>query len=242
SEIADEVEDLVAGELVAEAQGSVLDAVAGKDNDALLGCTADEAHVAEFLLVFAETEGAGGSDLSLVGAGGEVDHVSLTADGSGEVDAGGGRGALAGIDADALIALADFNRFEDAEVFAAAALGFEADLAERFGIGQGTAVEDRQFEVVDFDDDVVDAGAEKRGEQVLRGGDEHALAHEAGGVADFGDVTPDGGNIEAIEVGTAKDDAATGRSGQKLHANGRAAMESDTGKLNWGGNGIFQVR
>src|ERR1700728_1557833 len=111
----------------------------------------------------------------------------------------------------------------DREVFAAPALGFEADLAERFGIGQGTAVEDRQFEVVDFDDDVVDAGAEKRGEQVLRGGDEHALAHEAGGVADFGDVTPDGGNIEAIEVGTAKDDAATGRSGQKLHANGRAA-------------------
>ena len=52
---------------------------------------------------------------------------------------------------------------------------------------------------------------------MLGGGDEHALAHEAGGVADLGDVAADGGNFEVVEVGAAEDDAGTGGRGQQAH-------------------------
>ena len=85
-EVADEVEDLVAGELIAEAQVAVKDAVAREDDDAFFGGAADEAHVAQFLFVFAPAEGAGGGDFALVGAGGEINDVSLAADGGREVD------------------------------------------------------------------------------------------------------------------------------------------------------------
>ena len=55
----------------------------------------------------------------------------------------------------------------------------------------------------------------KRGEQMLGGGDQHALAHQAGGVADFGHIAADGGNFEVVEVGAAEDDAGASRSGQE---------------------------
>ena len=74
------------------------------------------------------------------------------------------------------------------------------------------------------------------------GGDEHALAHEAGGVADFGDVAADGGDFEVVEVGAAEDDAGTGRRGQQTHGDRRAGMKTDPCELKGCGDGLFQVR
>ena len=240
--VANEVEDLVAGELVAEAEIAVEDALAGEDDDTLFGGAADEAHVAEFLFVFTPAEGAGRGDFAFVGAGGEVDLVALAADGGGEVDFVGDGIALAGIDADELVALADLDVFQDAEVLAAAALAFEADVTEGLGVGQGTAVEDGELEVVELDEDVIDAHAEEGRKQVLGGGDEDALTHEAGGVADFGDVAAGGVDFKVVEVGAAEDDAGTGGSRKQAHTHGSAAVKANAGKLNWEGNRIFQVR
>jgi len=240
-EVADEVEDLVARELVVEAQIAVEDALAGEHDDAFFGGAADQAHVAEFLFVFAPAKGAGGGDFALVGAGGEVDDVSLAADGRGEVDFVGDGVAIARIDSDELVAFADLDALENAEVFAAAALAFQSDFAKGLGVRKRAAVEDGEFEVVELDVDVVDAGAEQCGEQVLRGGDEDALTHEAGGVADLGDVAADGGDFESVEIGAAEDDAGTGRCGEQAHAHRSAAVKANAGELNWGGNRIFQV-
>ena len=131
---------------------------------------------------------------------------------------------------------------ENAEVLAAAALAFESDVAEGLGVRECAAVEDGELEVVEFDEDVVDAGAEEGGEQMLGGGDEDALTHEAGGVADFGDVAAGGGNFESVEIGAAEDDAGTGGRGKQAHAHRSAAVEANAGELNRGGNRIFQVR
>ena len=241
-EVADEVEDFVADELVGEAQVAVEDALAREHDDAFFGGAADETHVAEFLFVFAPAEGAGWSDFALVVAGGEVDGVSLTADGGGEVDLVGDGVAVSGIDADEFVAFAHFDTLEDAEIFAAAALALQPNVAEGLGVGQSAAIEDGQLEIVQFHHDIVDAGAEQGGEQMLGGGDEDALAHEAGGVTDFGDVAADGGDFESVEVGTAKDDARTGRGGQQAHAHRCTAVKANAGELNRGGNRIFQVR
>jgi hypothetical protein len=89
------------------------------------------------------------------------------------------------------------------------------DFAKGLGVRKRAAVEDGEFEVVELDVDVVDAGAEQCGEQVFRGGDEDALTHEAGGVADLGDVAADGGDFESVEIGAAEDHAgARGRGEQ----------------------------
>src|SRR5581483_8886425 len=131
----------------------------------------------------------------------------LLADGGGEVDGVLNAVAGAGIDSDELVALVNFDRFEDAHVFTAATLYANPFLEDRVDVGLCASVENGQLEVIDFDDDVVDAHADEGREQMLGGGDEHALPHEAGGVANLGDVAADGGNFEVVEIGAAEDDA-----------------------------------
>jgi hypothetical protein len=91
-QIADEVEDLVADELVGETEGAVLDAAgmgggaAGDDDGGVVGDAADEAHVAKHGFVFLEAEGAGGGDEVGIGSGFEVAGEGVAADGLGEVE------------------------------------------------------------------------------------------------------------------------------------------------------------
>ena len=77
---------------------------------------------------------------------------------------------------------------------------------------------------------------------MFRGGDQNALAHEAGGIADFGHVPADGGNFESIEIGAAKHDAGASRGGKQAHVNRRATVKANAGEFNRGGNCVFQVR
>ena len=214
-EIADEVEHLVANEFVGKAQASVLHAVAAEDDSVFRRGAADESHVAQHALVFAEAEGARGGDLRAVGIGREIDREILAMDGRGEVDLVGDAVAVAGIDADELVVLTNFDLAQDAEVFAAAPLDLDANALEGFDIRKRAAVENGELEVVELDDDVVDADADAGGEQMLGGGDENALAHQAGGVGDLGDVAADGLDLEVVEIGAAKDDPGTGGSREK---------------------------
>jgi hypothetical protein len=91
-EVADEVEDLVANELVGEPEWAVEDGAglggggAGDDDGGVVGYSADEAHVAEHGFVFFEAEGAGGGDEVGVGSGFEVADEGVAADGLREVD------------------------------------------------------------------------------------------------------------------------------------------------------------
>ena len=61
---------------------------------------------------------------------------------------------------------------------------------------------------------------------MLRGGDQHALFHEAGGVADAGHVAAGGLDFEAVQVGAAEHDSRSGRSREHAHLNRSAAMEA----------------
>ena len=130
---------------------------------------------------------------------------------------------------------------QNANGFAAAALGADAGVENGFDVRQGTAIEDGEFEVIEFDDDIVDAHADEGRKQVFGGGDEHTLAHEAGGVADLGDVASGGRNLKVVEVGAAENNARSGSSRQQPHGNRRTGMEPYARELNLRGNGLFQV-
>ena len=77
---------------------------------------------------------------------------------------------------------------------------------------------------------------------MLGGGDQHALAHEAGGVADLGHVAADGGNLKVVQIGAAEDDARPGGRGQQAHGDRRAGVQPDPGEFQGRGNRLFQVR
>jgi len=100
--------------------------------------------------------------------------------------------------------------------------------ADQIDKGLAAAIEDGNFEVIDFDEGVVYAHAVEGAEQVLGGGDQHALAHQAGGVTDFLHVAPTGGNGETFEIGADENDAGGGRGGEDTDADGNAGMEADS--------------
>ena len=112
------------------------------------------------------------------------------------------------------IALAQLDLAHDAEISARFALLPDAGLLNHLDKGTGASIQNGQLQIVQFDDGVVDADAGKRREQVLGGGDEHALLHQAGGVTDAGYVASAGFDSEAVEVGAVEDDSRSGRGGQ----------------------------
>ena len=97
---------------------------------------------------------------------------------------------------------------------APAPLAANAYAGKGFHVGQGAAVEDRQLQIVELDDDVVDAHADQGGKKMLGGGDEHALTHDAGGVADLGDISAGRRNLVVVQIGAAEDHAGASRRGQ----------------------------
>ena len=104
-------------------------------------------------------------------------------------------------------------------IFAPPALDLDANLVKCLDIRQRAAVEDRKLEVVQFDDDVVDAGADAGRKKMLRGRNQDALAHQTGGVRDLGDVFTDRSDLEVIEIGAAKHDARSRRGREKPYLN-----------------------
>lgn len=241
-EVADQVQDFVADKFVREAQRPIEHALPVEDDGALFGYTANQAHIAQHGLVFFEAEGARRSDFIGVAARGQIDHEALPPNRRGEINLVGDAVALTRIHADKLVAFAHFHAFQDAEILAPPPLRLESRGGEGFHIGQCAAIEDGQLQVVQFHDYVVHAHADERGEQVFGGLNQHALAHQAGGVAHLGHIASNGGNLEVVEVGAAKQDAASGGRGQQAHRDGRSAMQSNAGKADRGSQRVFQMR
>ena len=68
------------------------------------------------MLICLIAKGTGGGDLRAVGLGFKVDGEGIVADGGGKVDFVGDAIAVAGVDTDELVAFANLNRTEDADV------------------------------------------------------------------------------------------------------------------------------
>jgi hypothetical protein len=227
-EVADEIEGLVAAELVRVAEWAVHDAIFGEDDGVVESAAADEAHGSERLDIGFEAEGTGtGENLAeRVGIDEQFDLL-LADEGMGKIDVTANAEFVGGIDADSATVFDDFDWFEDADVAAFAAKAADAGLIEQLKERLGGTVQDRDFDVIEVNEDVVDAVGVGGGEKVLGGGEQDALFHEAGGVTDAGDVVAVGFNGEIVEVDTAEDDAGIGGSGLKADFGVGARVETD---------------
>ena len=58
-------------------------------------------------------------------------------------------------------------------------------------------------------------------------GNQDALPHQAGSVADLLDVTPASRDLKAVQVGANKNDTGGGRGGKDTDANRNAGMKAD---------------
>src|SRR4029077_1938911 len=67
---------------------------------------------------------------------------------------------------------------------------------------------------------------------MLGGGEQDAFFHQAGGIADAGDVAAVSFNFEIVEIHAAEDDAGVRRRGYEAEAAGNGGVESDSGCVN----------
>ena len=190
--------------------------------------SANETHVAQLVLVGSPSESSGEGDLGGIALRRHFEFDGVASHGVGIVGIAGEAKTLGGEDGYALAAIFDRNRTADAKVAALAAVLVDAGLFEQPHEGQTAAIQDGNFQVVDFHVDVVDPHGIENAQQVLSGGDENALAHQAGGVADARHVPPTGGNLEVIQIRAHEDDPRRDGSGENADFDGSAAMKPYT--------------
>lgn len=228
-QVADEVKGFVAAKFVRVAEGAVHDAVLGQDDRVVEGAAAYETHSAERFDIGFEAEGAGAGENLAEGVWiDEQFDLLLANERMGEVYVAADAELVGGIDADAAAVFDDFDWFEDASVTAFAAEAANSCLIEELQEWFGGTVEDGNFDVVEVDKDVVDAVGIGSSKEVFGGGEQDALLHEAGGIADAGDVVAVGFNREIVEVNAAEDDASVGRSGLKAEFRVNAGVKTHT--------------
>jgi hypothetical protein len=109
------------------------------------------------------------------------------------------------------LALRRADGFHDLEIAPRRAAEDDPDLVDRVDEGGGAAVEDRNLDAVDLDEDVVDAGAVEGRHQVFDGGDRSGFAFADDGAELGGGDGDVAGVDEAVTAagksGSKKDDA-----------------------------------
>src|SRR6266850_1172600 len=135
---------------------------------------------------------------------------------------------ISGIDADAAVAFDDFESLQNLHVAAPSAEFSNAALLQHLHKRLGGAVQDRYFNRINVDENVVNAAGIDGGEQVLGGGEQNALLHEARGIAYARDVVALRLDRKVIEVHPAKHDARFGRCRGETNVAVDASMESYT--------------
>src|SRR5271170_319574 len=232
-QIADQIERFVANEFVGKAQRAVQDGIVVHDDGIGERAAANQAHFLEGHKLLDESEGAGGGEFAAerlaidghldflrAGAGMVVIHEAVHAKFVGRVDA------------DAAVAVGEFERLDDVDIAALAAQTPGSGARQHFDKWPGRTVEDGKFEGVQLHVDVVYAAAVQRRQEVLGGRDQHALFHQAGGVADAGDVGDIRFDFEVVEVHATKNYAGVRRRRDQAQTALDRRVEADAFDLN----------
>src|SRR5215469_5874113 len=228
-QITDQVQRLVTTELVGKAQRAIHDAVVSKDNGVFERSTADEAHAAQRLDVPLEAERPRPRQQMAESVGANDHFHFLLADQRvREIHVAADAKLLGWINTDPSVAFTDFERLQNLQITALTAQLAQARLLEHLHERLGRAIEDGHFDRIDVDVYVVDATGINGGKEMLGGGQQHSLLHQAGGVADSSNVLTLGLDREVVEINAAENDAGLGGCGHQADATVDAGVQAHT--------------
>ena len=148
--------------------------------------------------------------------------------------------AIGRIDRDALVAVLHLDRPQDLDRLARRAEFLHAGVLNQVDPRRRAAVHDRHFGVIELDDDVVDAEAAQRRQQMLDRLDRRFVGDEAGlellAAAEVRDVS---GNFDAAEVGALEANSVISRSRLERERHLLAGVKSDPGAGNGSAKGTL---
>src|SRR6266436_29425 len=208
-------------------QGPVHDAIVGENDGVFKRAAANQTHGLERLNVTFEAKRPGASKQVAEGLGADHHLYFLLADQRvHEIHVAAHTKFIGGIDADAAVAFDNFERLQNLHVAAPSAELSNAALLQHLHKRLGAAIQDRYFNRINVDENVVNAAGIDGGEQVLGGGEQNALLHEARGIAYARDVVALRLDRKVIEVHAAKNDAGFGRRRDETNVAVDASVES----------------
>jgi hypothetical protein len=143
----------------------------------------------------------------------------------GKFDQAGNGESSRGAYAHSAIAVGYFDALEDAKELAWSFSNYSAGLFDQFDKGLGAAIQDRDFEGVDFDDTVVYVTARQSGEQMLDRRYHYALPHQRRGIAYPGDVLWGCRYLKVVEIDPAKHVPGIGRGGTQCDFGGLSGVQ-----------------
>src|SRR5947199_219991 len=155
-------------------------------------------------------------------------HFLLTYQGMRKIHVAAHAKLIGRIDADPAVSFGDLQGLPYLQIAPLAAQFANAGLLQHLHEGLCRAVQDGHFDRVDVDVNVVDATGINGGEQMLGGGEQNALFHEAGGITNASDVLPLGFNKEIVQVNAAKHDACFGRGRYQANVTVHARVDAHT--------------
>ena len=132
-----------------------------------------------------------------------------------------------GINSDAAVAVGKFQRFDHMDVAPLPPQLANPGLRQQFDERLRGTIQDRQFQRVQLDVHVVHAAGVQRREQVLHGREQHALFHQAGGIAHARDVAHVRFDFEIVQVHPAEDDPGIRRSRNQPQVAAHRRVETD---------------
>src|SRR6266849_4436110 len=197
-QVANEVQSLMPAKFIGKTQGPVHDAIVGEHDSVFKRAAANEAHGLERLDIAFEAKRAGPSKQMAEGFRSDHHLYFLLAD----------------------------QRVREIHVAAPSAEFSNAALLQHLHKRLGGAVQDRYFNRINVDENVVNAAGIDGGEQVLSGGEKNALLHEAGGITYARDIVALRLDGKVIEVHAAKNDAGFGWRRDKTNVAIDASVES----------------
>src|SRR5947207_5310171 len=200
-EVAEEVEDLVADELVAEAEVAADHSFVVEHDAVLDRAAARETGGAHLLDVAQETERTGRGNLLEEAVVIEVELQRLPSDhGMAEIDLVLENQAICRGNADAFVAFDDLDRLLDLEDRDLRAEGADAGCVDEVHERERAAVDDRDFGTIDLDVDVGDAAGHDRRQEMLDGADRDVVLTDGGRVVERGGGGLQGRNAEAVQI------------------------------------------
>jgi hypothetical protein len=128
---------------------------------------------------------------------------------------------------DELIALAQFQFPPNAKVCPRAPLLSNSRFLNGINERLGTAIQNWQLQIIQFDHGIIDAAADACREHVLSGGNQDAFFHQARGIADSGNVAAYCLHLEPIEIDASEDYARARRRRQYPQLNRSPTMQTD---------------
>ena len=139
----------------------------------------------------------------------------------------GNRIDIGWIHRDKLIALAQFQFAPNPEICPRAPLLANSCFVNGINERSGTAIQNWQLQIIQFDDGIIDAAADTCREHVLSGGNQDAFFHQARGIADSGNVAAYCFHLETIEIDASEDYTRARRRRQYPQLNRSPTMQAD---------------